>query len=105
MTTIRNRHSKIVDKKPVSRNSVPRPKFHLVVKTRIFLRPAIGTAREAPIQNRHFNPVSTRSDSEISSSAPKFGSGSVVAGSRCDRIRTPLRSNGYNFPLDYQNRL
>ncbi|MQL82899.1 hypothetical protein Taro_015392 [Colocasia esculenta] len=35
-------------------------------RTRIFVRPAIGTAREAPIRNRHFDPVGTRSNSEIS---------------------------------------
>ncbi|MQM22571.1 hypothetical protein Taro_055625 [Colocasia esculenta] len=31
--------------------------------------------------------------------APKFLSGSTVAGCRCDRIRTPLRSNGHNISL------
>ncbi|MQM15016.1 hypothetical protein Taro_047953 [Colocasia esculenta] len=65
----------------------------------IFVRPAIGTAGEAPIPNRHFYPVDTMSDSEISGPAPKFLSGSVFTGCRRVRIRTPLRSNGHNFPL------
>ncbi|MQM13155.1 hypothetical protein Taro_046076 [Colocasia esculenta] len=68
-----------------------------------FLRQAIGTAYEAPVRNRHFDPVDTRSDSEIFGPAPKFASGSVAAISRCNRIRTPLRSNGHNFPLGYRN--
>ncbi|MQL82982.1 hypothetical protein Taro_015482, partial [Colocasia esculenta] len=117
MTTIRNRHSETVDRALILRNSIPGTKFHrgacLLVhrlsyplgRTWIFVHPAIGTAREAPIRNRHFNPVGTRSHSEISSPAPKFLSGSVVAGCRCDHIRTPLRSNGHNFPLGYQNHL
>ncbi|MQL98781.1 hypothetical protein Taro_031500 [Colocasia esculenta] len=45
------------------------------------------------------------SHSEISGPAPKFLSGSAVAGCRCDRIRTPLRSNRHNFSLGYRNRL
>ncbi|MQL92111.1 hypothetical protein Taro_024739 [Colocasia esculenta] len=72
---------------------------------RIFVRPGIGTAREAPIQNRHFDPVGTRSHSEISGPAPKFRSGNMLAGCRCDRIRTPIRLNRHNFPLGYQNHL
>ncbi|MQL74753.1 hypothetical protein Taro_007118 [Colocasia esculenta] len=74
-------------------------------KTMIFIRASIETPRESTIQSRHFDPVGRRSDSEISGPATKFLSGSVVVGSRCDRIRTPLRSNGYNFPLDYRNRI
>ncbi|MQL84090.1 hypothetical protein Taro_016587 [Colocasia esculenta] len=50
-------------------------------RTRIFIRPGVGTAREAPIQNRHFDPVGKWSHSEISGAAPKFLSGSAVAGS------------------------
>ncbi|MQL84104.1 hypothetical protein Taro_016625 [Colocasia esculenta] len=96
VTTIRNRHSETVNKALVSWNSITGPKFTL---TRIFVRPEIENAHKAPIQNRHFDPVGTRSHSEISGPAPKFLSGSMVAGCRCDRIRTPLRSNGHNFPL------
>ncbi|MQL93941.1 hypothetical protein Taro_026591 [Colocasia esculenta] len=69
--------------------------------TRLFVRPVIGTAREAPIQNRHFDPVGTRLHLEIFDPAPKFLSESVVAGCRYHRIRTPLRPNEYNFPLSY----
>ncbi|MQM01131.1 hypothetical protein Taro_033888 [Colocasia esculenta] len=117
VSTIRNRHSETVDKTLVLRNSMPGPKFHhgacILVhrlsyplgKTRRFICAAIGTARESPIRNRHFEPVGTRSNSEISGPAPKLLSGSVVAGCRCDRIRTPHRSNGHNFPLSYWNRL
>ncbi|MQL98169.1 hypothetical protein Taro_030888 [Colocasia esculenta] len=76
----------------VSRNSVPGQKFTpgacistpTVVpsnRTQIFIRPGVGTAREAPIQNRQFDPVSKRSHSEISGPAPKFLSGSAVAAS------------------------
>ncbi|MQM03483.1 hypothetical protein Taro_036271 [Colocasia esculenta] len=73
-------------------------------ETRIFARSANGTAREAPIQNWHFDPVSTRPHSTISDSAQKFLSGSVVAGRRCARIRTPLRSNRYrNHLCDYNS--
>ncbi|MQM22640.1 hypothetical protein Taro_055694 [Colocasia esculenta] len=74
-------------------------------RTRIFIRPGVGTAREAPIQNRHFDPIGKRTHSEISRPVPKFLSGSAVAGCRCDRIRTPLRSNRHNFSLGYRNRL
>ncbi|MQM12661.1 hypothetical protein Taro_045580 [Colocasia esculenta] len=35
-------------------------------RTWIFVRLAIGTAREAPIQNQHFDPAGTRSYLEIS---------------------------------------
>ncbi|MQL85940.1 hypothetical protein Taro_018475 [Colocasia esculenta] len=59
----------------------------------------IRMAREAPIWNRHFDPVDNKLDSEIFGPAHKFLTGSVVAGCRCDRIRTPLCSNGNNFPL------
>ncbi|MQM15203.1 hypothetical protein Taro_048146, partial [Colocasia esculenta] len=59
----------------------------------------IGTARKAPFQNRHFDPVETRLHSDISGPVAKFLSRSVVAGFRCDRIRIPLRSNGHNIPL------
>ncbi|MQM21242.1 hypothetical protein Taro_054278 [Colocasia esculenta] len=65
----------------------------------------VGTAREAPIQNRHFDPVGKWLHSEISGPAPKFLSGNAVSGCRCDRIRTPLRSNRYNVSLSYRNRL
>ncbi|MQM15034.1 hypothetical protein Taro_047971, partial [Colocasia esculenta] len=90
-------------------NSVPGLKFHRrayvlvhrlsypVGNTRICVRAAIGIAHKSPIWNRHFDPVDTRSDSKIFSLAPKFLSESVVAGCRCDRIWTPLRSNGHNF--------
>ncbi|MQM07686.1 hypothetical protein Taro_040532, partial [Colocasia esculenta] len=75
-------------------------------RTQIFVRPVIATARKAPFQNRHFDSVGTRrSHSDISGPVAKFLSGSVVASCRCDRIRTPLRSNGHNYPLGYQNRL
>ncbi|MQM15173.1 hypothetical protein Taro_048108 [Colocasia esculenta] len=74
-------------------------------RTRIFIRPGVGTAREAPIQNWHFDPVDKWSHSEISGPTPKFLSGSAVAGCRCDRIRTPLRSNMHNVSLAYQNYL
>ncbi|MQL82859.1 hypothetical protein Taro_015328 [Colocasia esculenta] len=80
VTTIRNRHSETVNRALVSRNSVPVPKFHSgacvlvhrlsypLGRTQIFVRPAIGTSREAPIQNRHFDPVAFgdfRSDAQI----------------------------------------
>ncbi|MQM04692.1 hypothetical protein Taro_037488 [Colocasia esculenta] len=57
---------------PVSKNSVPGPKFHhgacVLVhrlsyplgKTQIFVRAAIRTARESPIRNRNFEPVIRR---------------------------------------------
>ncbi|MQL70222.1 hypothetical protein Taro_002500 [Colocasia esculenta] len=62
-----NRHSETVDKALVLRNSVSGPKFSRSVcsstptdlpsgRTRIFILPGVGTAREAPIQNRHFDP-------------------------------------------------
>ncbi|MQM12525.1 hypothetical protein Taro_045445, partial [Colocasia esculenta] len=117
VTIIQNRHSETVDKALVSGNSVMGPKFHrgacglvhrlsyTLGSMRIFVRPAIEIAREAPIRNRHIDPVGTRSHSEISGPTPKFLFGSMVAGYRCDCIRTPLRSNRHNFPLGYQNRL
>ncbi|MQM01738.1 hypothetical protein Taro_034509 [Colocasia esculenta] len=117
VTTIRNRHFETVDRTLVSRNSVSRPKFHpgacVLVhrlshpfdKTWIFLCPTIGTTCEAPNRNRHFDPVGTRSHSEISGPAPKFLSGNLVAGSRYNRIRIPLRSNRHNFPHGYLNSL
>ncbi|MQL91773.1 hypothetical protein Taro_024388 [Colocasia esculenta] len=117
VTTIWNRHSETVDRTLVSQNSIPGTKLHRgawvlvhrlsypLGKTRIFVRMAIGTIRKAAIQNRHLDPVGTRSDSEISGPTSKFLSGSVVAGCRCDRIWTPLRPNGHNFPLDYRNYL
>ncbi|MQM05739.1 hypothetical protein Taro_038556 [Colocasia esculenta] len=61
VTTIRNRHSETVDRALVSRDSVLGPKFRrgacVLVhrlsypsgRTRIFVRPGIETAREAPI--------------------------------------------------------
>ncbi|MQM19527.1 hypothetical protein Taro_052534 [Colocasia esculenta] len=117
VTTIRNRHSETVDRALVLQNSLSGPKFHrgacvlvhrlsyTLGRMRISVRPAIKTTREAPIRNRHLDPVGTRSHSEIFGLTPKFLSGSVVVGCRCDRIRTPLPSNGHNFPLGYQNRL
>ncbi|MQL83525.1 hypothetical protein Taro_016016 [Colocasia esculenta] len=48
-------------------------------RTRIFILPGVGTAREAPIQNRHFDPVGKWSHSEISGPSPKFLSGSAAA--------------------------
>ncbi|MQM17805.1 hypothetical protein Taro_050783 [Colocasia esculenta] len=59
VTTIRNRHSQTVDSVLVLRNSVPGPKFPSG-QTRISIRPGVGTAREAPIQNRHFDPVGNK---------------------------------------------
>ncbi|MQL76204.1 hypothetical protein Taro_008590, partial [Colocasia esculenta] len=114
-TTIRNRHSETVKRTPVSRNSVPGPKVHrgahvlvhrlsyFLGKTQIFVRMAIGTVLEAPIQNRHSEPVGTRSDSEIFGLRPKFLSGRVVACFRCDRIRTSLRSNVEKPPFRTPN--
>ncbi|MQL82455.1 hypothetical protein Taro_014916 [Colocasia esculenta] len=70
-----NRHSETVDMALVLWNSVPGPKFHRgacvlvhrlsypLGRTWIFVRPAIGTAREAPIRNRHLDPVGTSSGS------------------------------------------
>ncbi|MQM23861.1 hypothetical protein Taro_056931 [Colocasia esculenta] len=106
----------MVDKAMVSRNSVrgqnsPRsvctstPTAVPSGRMRIFIRLGVGTARESPIQNRHFDPVGKWSHSEISGLAPKFLSGSADAGCRCDRIRTPLRSNMHNISLGYRNRL
>ncbi|MQL74892.1 hypothetical protein Taro_007248 [Colocasia esculenta] len=57
----------------------------------IFICTAIGTTGEPPIRNRHFDPVGTRSDSEIFDSAPKLLSGSLVEGCRCDRDKTSFR--------------
>ncbi|MQM17450.1 hypothetical protein Taro_050422 [Colocasia esculenta] len=54
-------------------------------------------------RSRHFDPVGKWSHSEISGPAPKFLSGSAIAGCRCDRIRTPPRSNSSDS-LDYVNR-
>ncbi|MQM01639.1 hypothetical protein Taro_034396 [Colocasia esculenta] len=88
----------------VSHSKIAIPADDLSV-SKIFVRVAIGTAREPTIQNRHFDPVGKRSDLEISGPALEFLSGSVVAGCRCDRIQTPLRSNEHNFPRSYQNRL
>ncbi|MQL85609.1 hypothetical protein Taro_018141 [Colocasia esculenta] len=117
VSTIQNRHSKTVDRTLVSQNSMSGPKFHRracvlvhrlsypLGKTQIFFSVAIGTTRESPIRNRHFDPAGTRSDLEISGPTPKFLSGRVVAGCRFDRIRTPIRSNEHNFSLGYQNHL
>ena len=116
VTIIQNRHSETVDRSLVLRNSVPGPKSPRSVctstptavpsgRTRIFIRPGVGASREAPIHNWYFDPVGKWSHSQISGSAPKFLSGSAVAGCRCDRIRTPLRSNRHNFSLGYRNRL
>ncbi|MQL99655.1 hypothetical protein Taro_032382, partial [Colocasia esculenta] len=78
VTTIRNRQSAMVGRVLVSRNSVSGPKFRrgacVLVhrlsypfgRMRIFVLPTIGTARESPIRNRHFDPVGKRSHSEIS---------------------------------------
>ncbi|MQM07714.1 hypothetical protein Taro_040549 [Colocasia esculenta] len=109
VTTIRNRHFETVDKTPVSWKSVPRPKFHPGVcvlvhqwRTPLVRRGYFFVCRSQPLARPKFGiGTSTRSDSEISGPAPKFASGSVAAGSRCYRIRTPLRSNGHNFPLGY----
>ncbi|MQM05734.1 hypothetical protein Taro_038549, partial [Colocasia esculenta] len=90
VTTIRNRHSETVNRTLVSQNSVLGQKFHRGVcvlvhrllhplsETQIFVRPAIGTAREAAIRNRHFDPVGTRSDSEIFGPTPNSSSGAWV---------------------------
>ncbi|MQL77118.1 hypothetical protein Taro_009536, partial [Colocasia esculenta] len=95
-------------------NFMPGPKFHRGAyvlihrlsypfgKMWIFVLTAIRTAYESPIWNRHFDPVGAGSDSEISDPVPKFLSGCVFVGCRCDRIRTPLRSNG-NVSLDHVN--
>ncbi|MQL91772.1 hypothetical protein Taro_024389 [Colocasia esculenta] len=77
-------------------NSSPGRRYgciNIVDITRIFVCMAIETVREAAIRNWHFDPVGTRLDSKISGPVPKFLSRSVVAGCRCDRIRTPLCSN------------
>ncbi|MQM01750.1 hypothetical protein Taro_034510 [Colocasia esculenta] len=115
VTTIRNRHSETIDRALVSRNFVLGLKFsrgecvlvhrlsYPLGRTQIFVRPTIGTARETPIRNRHFDPVGIRSHSEIFDPAPKFLSGSLVAGCRCNRIRTSIRSNGHNFLLGCRN--
>ncbi|MQM12526.1 hypothetical protein Taro_045444 [Colocasia esculenta] len=99
VTTIQNRHSETVDRVLISQNSILGLKFrrgacvlvhrlsYTLGRTWIFVCLAIETAREAPIQNQDFEP------------APKFLSESVVAGCRCDRIRTPLLSNEHNFLL------
>ncbi|MQM07687.1 hypothetical protein Taro_040533 [Colocasia esculenta] len=72
VSTIRNRHSETVDRTLDSWNFMLGPKFHLgacvlvhrlsypLGKKRIFVRTAIRTACESPIQNRHFDPVGTR---------------------------------------------
>ncbi|MQL82266.1 hypothetical protein Taro_014735 [Colocasia esculenta] len=52
-------------------------------QTQIFIRPGVGTAREAPIQNRHFDTVGKRSDSKISS----------------PRAQIPLRERGRGLPM------
>ncbi|MQM10801.1 hypothetical protein Taro_043701 [Colocasia esculenta] len=75
------------------------------LRTQLLVRLVIEIACKAPIQKRHFDPIGTRLHSEISGPAPKFLSESVVAGCRCERIRTPLRSNRHNIQLGYQNRL
>ncbi|MQM22843.1 hypothetical protein Taro_055900 [Colocasia esculenta] len=75
VTTIRNQHSETIDRALILWNSVPGPKFrrgacvlvhrlsYPLGRTRIFVRPAIGTGREAPIRNRHIDPVGTSSAS------------------------------------------
>ncbi|MQL78730.1 hypothetical protein Taro_011167 [Colocasia esculenta] len=85
---------------------------------RIFVRPVIETAQEAPIQNWHFYPVGTKLYSEISGPAPKFLSGSVAIRRRFGvgkpSFRTPKlcfqpmvspfpRFSGSNVTLDYAN--
>ncbi|MQL71834.1 hypothetical protein Taro_004180 [Colocasia esculenta] len=112
VTTIRNRHSETVDKAILFRGqNSPRsvctstPTVVPSGRTQIFIRSGVGTAHEAPIQHRHFDPVGKWSHSEIYGPATKFLSGSAVAGCRCDRIRTSLRSNRQIFSLGYQNRL
>ncbi|MQM23002.1 hypothetical protein Taro_056063, partial [Colocasia esculenta] len=94
VTTIRNRHSETVDMALVLWNSVPWPKFHsraalvlrnsipgpkfhlgacvigtpIVVpfdRTGIFVRTGVRTSREAPIRNRHFDPVGTAREAPI----------------------------------------
>ncbi|MQL76099.1 hypothetical protein Taro_008475 [Colocasia esculenta] len=93
----------------VSRNSVLGPKLHCrayvlvhrfsypLGQTRIFVRIVIATAREVPIRNRHFDPVGTRSDLEISGPVPKFISGSVVAGYDAIAYGHPLAQTGITF--------
>ncbi|MQL85907.1 hypothetical protein Taro_018439 [Colocasia esculenta] len=48
-------------------------------------------------RNRHFDPVGSRSHSEIYGPAPKFHSGSVVAGCRCDAYKHPFAQTGITF--------
>ncbi|MQM19929.1 hypothetical protein Taro_052945, partial [Colocasia esculenta] len=71
VTTIRNRYFETVDKALVSWNLVLGPKFrrrscvlvhrlsYSLGRTRIFVHPMIGTARKAPIRNRHFDSIGT----------------------------------------------
>ncbi|MQM23650.1 hypothetical protein Taro_056717, partial [Colocasia esculenta] len=64
----------------------------------ITFRSCIGIAYVTTIRNWHSEtvdraPVGKWSHSEISGPAPKFLCGSAVAGCRCERIRTLLRSN------------
>ncbi|MQM20779.1 hypothetical protein Taro_053807 [Colocasia esculenta] len=51
----------------------------------VLVRTAIGTTRKSPIQNRHFDPDGTWSDSGISNPLLKFLSGSMFEGCRCDQ--------------------
>ncbi|MQL85894.1 hypothetical protein Taro_018418 [Colocasia esculenta] len=109
VSTIRNRHSEMVDRTLVSRNSVLGPKFHrgayVVIhrlsypfgKTWIFVRAVIRTARESPIWNRHFDPVGTRSDSEISSLAPKFLPGAWSRAADAIAYGHPFAQTGITF--------
>ncbi|MQM21847.1 hypothetical protein Taro_054892 [Colocasia esculenta] len=80
-----------VDKIPTWSVCTSTPTADTSGQTRIFIRQGVGSTREAPIQNRHFDPLGKWSHLEIFGPAPKFLSGSAVAGCRSDRIRTPLR--------------
>ncbi|MQL87492.1 hypothetical protein Taro_020032 [Colocasia esculenta] len=76
-----------VDRALVSRNSVPGPKFHPGACVIVHRQPypsigrgylsarRVGTARKAPIRNRHFDPVGKRSHSEISGPAQNSSAG------------------------------
>ncbi|MQM02602.1 hypothetical protein Taro_035381, partial [Colocasia esculenta] len=61
--------------------------------TRIFIHPGVGTAREAPIQNRHFDPVGKWSHSEIYGPAPKFLSGSAPTRGAAQSQRSEVMFN------------
>ncbi|MQL78233.1 hypothetical protein Taro_010623 [Colocasia esculenta] len=86
---------------------------------RIFIRPGVGTAREAPIQNRHFDPVvATPSIMRIAGGAHTQSRLVTAIGGRVQLdMRSPPQSPppvyshpfseriGHNFPHGRRNRL